>query len=172
VGNHAARLVRSLQPRIKRTRRGDFQLRLPSAERELLRSLPGELRELMGTDDPALRRLSPPAYSDDPEREAEYRGMVADDLASSRRHALEVMEATVDATRLDEDQLVAWLGALNDLRLVLGTKIDVTEDTYEREPDPSDPDAAAFAVFAYLGWLEEQAVAALASQIDPRGTNA
>jgi hypothetical protein len=146
--------VRSLQPRVRRTRRGDFQVRLPRAERDLLRALPGELRELLGTSDPALRRLSPPAYADDAERDAEYQSMVGEDLATSRLRSLEIMEATIDADRLDEEQLLAWLGATNDLRLVLGTRLDVTEDMYEHEVSPTDPNATGFALFMYLGWLE------------------
>jgi len=162
--------VRPFQPRVRRTRRGDFQLRLPAAERDLLRGLPGELRAFLGGDDPALARLSPPAYQEDPAREAEYREMVGDELAASRRRSLQIMESTIDASRLDQEQVLAWLGALNDLRLVLGTKLEVTEEMYEEESSPSDPNASAFAVFVYLGWLEEQIVEALASDLDPRGT--
>ena len=147
--------------RVKRTRKGQYQLRLPPEERDLLRGLPGQLRELIGTDDPSLRRLFPPAYKDDPELEAEYRHFMADDLVASHQRALDVMEETIDADQVDEDQLVGWLGALNDLRLVLGTRLDVTEDMYEREMDPDDPRAPAFAVYSYLGWLQEQVVDAL-----------
>ncbi|MBV9933621.1 MAG: DUF2017 family protein [Actinobacteria bacterium] len=147
--------------RIKRTRKGDFQLRLPLEERDLLRSLPGQLRELLGTDDPSLHRLFPPAYKDDAEHEDEYRRLMGGDLEDRHRQALTVMEETIDAERLDEDQLTGWLGALNQLRLVLGTRLDVTEDMYEREMDPDDPRAPAFALYGYLGWLQEQAVAAL-----------
>ena len=51
-------------------------------------------------------------------------------------------------------------GALNDLRLVLGTRLGVTEDLDEEEM-LSGPEAHAFALYAFLGWLEEQAVRAL-----------
>ena len=39
------------------------------------------------------------------------------------------MEASIDADRLTEDQLLSWLGVLNDLRLVLGTRLEITEET-------------------------------------------
>jgi hypothetical protein len=148
---------------IQRTRRGDFRVRLSRAERDLLRSLPGQLRELLGTDDASLRRLFPPAYADDPQREAEFRGLVRDELLAEKRAALRVVEATADADRLTEEQVTAWLAALNDLRLVLGTRLDVTEEMYEEGLPDRDPGAASFAVYGYLGWLEEQVVAALAS---------
>jgi hypothetical protein len=153
--------VREDEPRIVPSC-GGFRLRLSRQERDILRDLPGQLREILESDDPALRRLFPPAYQDDPEREAEYHRLVHDDLVAGRRRALEVMESTVDARRLDEEQLTAWLGALNDLRLVLGTRLDVTEDEYDRELSQDDPRSGAMSLYHYLGWLEAQAVEALA----------
>jgi hypothetical protein len=149
--------------RVKKTRKGEYQLRLPPEERDLLRGLPGQLRELLGSDDPSLRRLFPPAYKDDAVLEAEYRHYMADDLLASHQRSLDAMEETIDADQIGEEQLVGWLGALNDLRLVLGTRLDVTEDMYDREMDPDDPRAPAFAVYSYLGWLQEQVVDALSS---------
>jgi hypothetical protein len=156
--------------RIRRTRRGDFELRLPGAERDVLRSLPSQLRALLRSGDPALERLFPPAYADDPRLEEEYRGLVRDDLVAARESSLDVMASTIDATRLDEDQVLAWLGAINDLRLVLGTRLDVTEDLYDTGVPQDDPRAVPFAIYAYLGWLEEQVVMALASGLDPAGS--
>jgi uncharacterized protein DUF2017 len=154
--------------RIRRTRRGDFQVRLPSGEREILRSLPGQLRGLLDANDPATERLFPPAYGDDRDRSAEYDRLVREDLVQGRLTSIEVMEATIEADRLSEEQLVAWLGALNDLRLVLGTRLDVTEDM--DEVPLSDPRAQAFALYHYLTWLEEQVVESLAAGVDPAGT--
>ena len=152
-----------LNKRVKKTRKGQFQLRLPAEERQLLRGLPQQLRELLETDDPSLKRLFPPAYKDDAALEAEYRHYMADDLVASHRRSIDVMEETIDAEVLTEEQLLAWLGALNDLRLVLGTNIDVTEDMYEQEMHPDDPRAPSFAVYTYMGWLQEQVVEALSS---------
>ena len=148
--------------RVKRTRAGQFQLRLPPEERDLLRTLPNQLRELLLTDDPSLRRLFPPAYIDDPEREEEYRRLMADDLVRRRQAALDIVEETIDAERLDEEQLTAWMGAINDLRLVLGTRLDVSEEMDIEDLADDDPLTPAFALYGYLGWLQEQIVAALA----------
>ena len=149
--------------RVKRTRKGQYQLRLPAEERDLLRTLPGQLRELLvsGGDDPALRRLFPPAYLGEPEREQEYRRLMGDELLVSRQAALDVMEETIDADLLEEDQILGWLNALNELRLVLGTRLDVTEDMYDQEVDPDDPRAPGLALYGYLSWLQEEVVAAL-----------
>jgi hypothetical protein len=149
--------------RVKRTRKGEYQLRLPPEERDILRSLPGQLRELLQTDDPSLKRLFPPAYKDDAALEAEYRRYMGDDLLESHGRSLEVMERTIDAEVLNEEEVLSWMGALNDLRLVLGTRLDVSEGMYEQDIEPDDPRAPAFAVYSYLGWLQEQVVDALGS---------
>jgi hypothetical protein len=162
--------VASLQRRIRRTRRGEFEIRIPDGERDILRSLAEELRELLPTGDPSLGRLFPPAYSDDPEANEEYARLMRDDLLAEHTAAIDDFERTIDATRVSEDELIAWMGAVNDLRLVLGTKLDVTEEMYERELDPRAPNAHQLAVYHYLGFLEEQMVVALSASLDPRGS--
>ena len=159
----------ALKPRIRRTRKGEFVLNIPTEERDALRSLPGQLRDLLATDDTALERLFPPAYPHDLQAQADYASITHDDLRATKLTSIEVMERTIDAEYLDEEQLLAWLGSINDLRLVFGTRLGVTEETDERSFAPEDPRAFAFALYAYLGWLEEQAVEALAAGIDPRG---
>ncbi len=151
--------------RVKRTRTGDLQLRLSSEERELLRSLPAQLRQLVDDEpgDPTLRRLFPPAYTTDSELEGEYRRLMGDDLKERHKAALALMEETVDADRLTEEQATGWLSAINDLRLVLGTRLDVDEDMLASEVEPSDHRAPLLAVYGYLSWLEEEMVEALAS---------
>jgi hypothetical protein len=148
---------------VERTEEGDFRVVLSPDEREILRGLPGELRSLLDEDarNPALRRLFPPAYEDDAESEQEYRRLLEGELLAGRRKALAVLEETAGRERLAEDELHAWLGALNDLRLVLGTRIGVTEELYEAELDPADPQAAEVALYLYLTWLQEELVAAV-----------
>jgi Domain of unknown function (DUF2017) len=147
---------------IERTRGGDYRLRLSDAERELLRAVSGELLGLLREEpgDPALRRLFPPAYDDDEESQEEYRRLMHAELQEGRREALLLFAETAGRDRLTAEELDAWLRALTDLRLALGTRLDVTEDTYAREIDPQDPDAYELSVFGYLSWLQEQAVEA------------
>jgi Domain of unknown function (DUF2017) len=161
--------MRQPKPRIRRTGRGDFEIRLPREERDLLRSIPGELREaLQVREDPAVARLFPPAHPDDPERNDEYAELVGDDLVAGRLRAVEVLEATVDAKRLDEEQMAAWLGVINDVRLILGTRLDVDEDLDLGSISPEHPLAPAYAVYGYLGWLQEQVVLAMAAGLPSR----
>jgi uncharacterized protein DUF2017 len=147
---------------IEPTRAGDFRLRLSVGERELLRELPAELLGLLTAepDDPVLERLFPPAYEDDEAEEIEYQRLMHGELVDGRREALRVLETTADRERLAANELHAWLGALNDLRLVLGTRLGVSEEVYERDLDPRDPQAYDLAVYAYLSWLQEHVVEA------------
>ena len=149
--------------RVKRTRRGDFEIRLPDEERDLLRTVAPQLRAMLDGDlaDPGLKRLFPTAYADDPERDREYHALVRDDLADRRRVAVDTFVETIDETRLTEEQLLAWMGSVNDLRLVLGTRLDVSEET-ELAAHADDPEAPLLALYAYLGFLLEAIVAALA----------
>jgi hypothetical protein len=142
-------------------REGAFLLLLPEGERELLLQLLGELRTLLklGPENPRLRRLYPAAYSDDEEKEAEYRRLTHEELSSGRLAALDTVEQTIAADRLTPDELTAWMHAVNALRLVLGTMLDVTED----DPfavDPEDPNAREYMLYGYLGLLLEEIVQA------------
>jgi hypothetical protein len=156
-----------LRRRISRTRDGRYVLRLPREEQALLANLSDQLRELLQltTDDPSVRRLFPTAYNEDSERDREYQQLVRDELLERRLAALAVVEESATATELNDAQLTGWLTALNDLRLVLGTRLDVTED---HEPVAEDhPDAPALAVYGYLSVLLGEVVDALAEDLPP-----
>jgi hypothetical protein len=141
---------------------GAVELRLSRDERSLLAGLVEELRALLdgAPSDPSLRRLFPPAY-DEEDDELAYRDLMGGELLEGRRAALHLVAETVDRDRLSAEEAETWLRALNDLRLVLGTRLDVQEDTFAEELSPDDPRAPALAVYGYLSWLQEQLVEAL-----------
>jgi Domain of unknown function (DUF2017) len=150
---------------IERTKEGDFRVHLSAEERDLLRGLTAQLEELLRSDpeDPSLRRLTPPAYESDDEGEREFRSLMGAELDSRHRAGLRRFAETADRDRLDAEELDGWLTALNDLRLVLGTRLDVTEDQFADGFDPLAPNAHGLAVYAFLTWLQESAVEAAAS---------
>ena len=149
--------------RIKRTRSGQYELRLSAEEREILRGLPAQMRDALalGKDDPAVARLNPSACLDDAEVDAEYHQMMDDDLNAGRIAALDTFEKTVDNDRLDEEEALAWMRAINDTRLVLGTRLSVSEDPGERQISADDPRAPGFALYDYLSLLTQELVEAL-----------
>jgi hypothetical protein len=147
--------------RIRRTGPGRYAVHLSDDEQALVVDLVAQLRAVLeaGTDDPSLRRLFPTAYHDDAERDQEYQLLARDELLARRLTALDLMATTAAARELDAAGLTAWMGAVNDLRLVIGTNLDVSEDDGPISPD--DPDAPARAVYGYLTGLLDDIVAAL-----------
>lgn len=150
---------------VRRARDGSFDVRLPAGERQVLADVLPQLRAALHGDasaDPAFRRLFPVAYAQDPEHEAEYRDLVGDELLAKRLANVDTVIATLEADRVSEEELFAWMGAVNDLRLVLGTRLDVSEET-DLDVGTEHPDAAAYALYAYLGWLLELLVDGVSS---------
>lgn len=137
-----------------------YAVALDPAIRSVVRSVLGEMRDLVLLDDEAsLRRLYPPAYPGDDDRDREYRELVHGDLLERRLTAIDTVERTIDATTLTGEELEAWVGAINDARLVLGTRLDIDEDS---GPVPADhPEAVAHEVYALLSELLYWAVEAI-----------
>ena len=152
--------------RIRRTGPDRYAVRLPDQEQALLVDLTRQLRGLLEetSDDPSLRRLFPTAYVDDPDRDVEYQLLARDELVTRRLAALDALAATTEARELDAAGLSAWMGAVNDLRLVIGTNLDVSEDDGPFDPDA--PDATARAVYGYLTALLDEVVRALEDGLD------
>jgi hypothetical protein len=137
------------------------RLSLNPSEQLLLRDLLDQLEPLLADpEDPAVRRLFPPAYSDD-ESDEQYRSLVRDQLVTGRTKSLATVRDTVGETSLTAEQADEWLRALNDLRLVLGTRLDVTEDLDYESVDLETVTGRDLAIYGYLSWLQEQLVEAL-----------
>lgn len=151
-----------MSPRIRRKRDGTYSLNMPSDQRELLKALLPQIRTLVEERDSMAWRLFPNAYQDDPEKAAEYEDMVGDELRTKRLAAIDLVEHTLDEVVLTEDQLMSWMGAVNDLRLVLGTRLDVNEET-DIDHFIRDVERSLFSAFAYLGHLMEVIVSAISS---------
>jgi Domain of unknown function (DUF2017) len=156
--------------RVRRDRHGRYRLTLSKPERNLLRSLPEQAKEVLHESEPTAARLYPPAYPGDDEANAEYRRMAGASLLDRHRRALDTIVETVDDSTLDEAQLHEWLDGLEVLRLVLGTQLDVSEDMDEIET--TDPRAPHFAVYGYLSMLQAEFVDALSQGLPDAGTGA
>jgi hypothetical protein len=148
-----------------RRRGGRFLVSLGAEERELLADLCRQSRELLQAEDPssdpAVARLFPGAYKDDPLRSLEFEQAVGETPKNGKLEALATLERTADQPELTEDEILQWMGALNDMRLVLGTRIDITEESTEDDYPEGDPNRDAFGVYVYLTWLEDGILRAL-----------
>ena len=118
-------------------------------------------------EDPALARLLPDAYRDDPDAAGEFRRFTEQSLRSAKQESARIVLDTLPAdggpVKLSGEQAQSWLRALNDVRLALGVRLGVTEEFEEQwqELDPVDPRSAAFEVYAWLGGVQESLVQAL-----------
>lgn len=113
--------------------------------------------------DPALARLLPDAYHDDPDASADFRRFTEPDLVAGKQANIRTVLATLGdggRIRLDPDSVRAWLYALNDLRLALGSRLEV-EDGYEEvlaAMEPDDPRLPGFALYEWLTGLQDALV--------------
>ncbi|GAA4678038.1 DUF2017 domain-containing protein [Streptomyces chumphonensis] len=131
--------------------------------------------------DPALARLFPDAYTGPGERQdraareagAEFRRFTETELRSRKRgdglavvHALDTLEPAEGSgaavLTLAPAESRRWLGALNDLRLTIGARLEVDEDTDDlyRLPD-SDPRKPLVMAYLWLGALQESLIETL-----------
>lgn len=125
-----------------------------------------------GPDDPVLGRLLPDFHRldpDNPTREdldstAALRSLHEPEILDAKigvaAVVLDTMPADGGDVRLTYEQADAWLSALNDVRLALGTALDVTEDMPDELPD-DDPRAPHLGVYHWLTWIQESLVQAL-----------
>jgi hypothetical protein len=128
-------------------------------------------------DDPALLRLFPDAYRDDDDAAADFRRytedglrrLKTDRLTESRAVLVELMPANVAedrvvAAEVTKDKIPALLGALNDMRLVLGSRLDIVADEQDVTEwwDPDDPRHQQFEIYQWLTWLQATLLDAIA----------
>ena len=107
----------------------------------MLGSLSASLRDLLLTgSSPMLRRLYPTAYPSDVEANDAYNELVHDQLLEQRLAALDTLEDTMARDEITVAELSQWMNAINAIRLVLGTRLDLSEDDDPREIADDDPD--------------------------------
>jgi hypothetical protein len=121
-------------------------------------------------DDPAIRRLLPDAYRDDPEAAAEFRRYTDAPMREGMRADVDVVRATLAGigaaghATLDDDTAQAWLRVLNRLRLVLAERLGIerAEDQDELDRlDEDDPRHAPYEVYSWVGYVLSELLEAL-----------
>jgi hypothetical protein len=158
------------RPPIRRDHDG-YAIRLREVERALLTHLPDQLNAQLdgmtadGEVASGLGRLFPHAHAMDGEAEARYIEGTRDDLISARRDALDVIARTAGADHISDDDADAWLGAINVLRLTIGTRLGIAED--QPEVLESEPAYADWICYQYLSYLESELVDAMTGALPP-----
>lgn len=173
-------------------RHGDnaFVAEFSESEREVLINLVEQILELLGertdnhVDDPlaamvgitthdsppeddVLLRLLPNAYADQVDA-AEFRRYTESTLRGKKyAHSMSMritLKSSVDGIiEVDHDGANDWLGAMNDIRLALGVRLKVEQNSHEELEllAPDDPMRGVYAVYSWLGWLQESLIVAL-----------
>ena len=173
-------------------RHGDkaFVAKFSEAEREVLINLVEQIVELLGEradhhnedplaamvgitshdtppDDEVLLRLLPNAYADQIDS-SEFRRYTESTLRQKKQaHAL-VMRMNLKSSpdgiiEVDHEGANAWLGAMNDVRLALGVRLKVEENSHDELAllSPDDPMRGVYGVYSWLGWLQESLIKVL-----------
>jgi hypothetical protein len=153
-------------------RKGDeYVARLDPAEAGIVGLLLDQLEQLLTGEeddvegDEVLARLLPPGHRGDPRLAADYRELTRASLVAGKADDLATVRATLPAEggplRLDAEQATAWLRTTNDLRLALGTRLDIGPDTEPPDELVSDADQQ-LAVYYWLTAVQGSLVDALA----------
>lgn len=155
----------------------NMRARLDRDESELFRRLVAEMRTLL-TDDGGptelIRgRLFPNAY-EAPEDEQAYRELVGDDLQRAKLEAADTVAESITSggpidVAIPESQIDAWLTLLTDMRLAIGTRLGVDEDTMASEVEIDDPNAPALTVMHWLAWMQEMILEELTTSAENQG---
>ncbi|MCA0144212.1 DUF2017 family protein [Blastococcus sp. LR1] len=153
-----------------RASRGEIVARLDRAEAGIVALLLDQLEQLLVADaddvagDPVLERLFPPGHRSDREMAEDYRELTEESLRGGKADDLAMVRATLPVDggeiRLDDEQAGAWLRTSNDLRLALGTRLDISEDTEPPEEILGEDDHQ-LAVYYWLTAVQGSLVDAL-----------
>ena len=150
--------------------------RFTPQEAQVLRQCMAELAELISNDpdpdDPAVERLFPDVYPEDPVEQAEFRRFTEAELKLAKldqiKSVLSDLLASGGEIRLPDDKADLWLRALTDIRLTLGTRLGVEDETDIRAEldaavgrNPTSPRVGQLTVYAFLTLLQESLVGAL-----------
>ncbi|MEX0767831.1 MAG: DUF2017 family protein [Microthrixaceae bacterium] len=147
------------EPPFKKRRSGRYSVNLSEDERQMIQNLVLDLRELLTTDSPMLQRLFPPPYGENEERNQGYSALAGSELVERKFSSLDCVSTTISAEDLSEEEVEAWMRSINDIRLVLGTVLNVSEDN---EFEASDEAMQGMHnTYEYLGMLLERIVRAL-----------
>jgi hypothetical protein len=169
IDHRESTVLRGLVTQIDDMLRG----RLEATPQDELSELTG-IRTGMTTapDDPILSRLLPDFHRMDGQEPSKEERDSAAALRSLHEPELLDVKSGVAGVVLDTcppdgglvklslEQAEAWLSAVNDVRLALGTTLGVTEDMPDQLPE-DDPRSPHLGVYQWLTWMQEHLVLAL-----------
>jgi hypothetical protein len=128
--------------------------------------LVGSDESVQRPDDEALQRLFPDAYRDDEAEAEQFRRFTEQDLRAGKeqcaRRVLDSLAGRDEKGRIElsPQQARDWLRSLNDLRLVIGTRLGIADED-DAWPDEDDPRGAALLAYHWLTHVQGTLVEAV-----------
>lgn len=160
---------------VKRRRDGTLVVKLPAAGIVMLRDALTGLERTLDPAAPEQVRLFPRAYADDGD-EQRFEELTRGYLLAAKRDAMRIVSGVLDRASgrgetvelvLAPEEVQALLGSVNDLRLVVGTLLEVTDDEQPRALLPPEaPDAARVNSYLWLGAVQEAVLDTLLAELD------
>lgn len=131
----------------------------------LLASLEQQTRALPPPDDPAIARLLPSGRRDSTpmagESAIEFRRLTEQDLRTGKMRDAERAESVIESGgEVGLDEALALLRAINDVRLSLGARLEVDEDTPSPRKIKTEEDQA-LAIYFWTGGVQEELLEAI-----------
>lgn len=138
----------------------DFVAPRTHASADPLAAMVGIDPEVQAPSDPALMRLLPDAYRDDPQAAGDFRRYTERSLRELKMaHARAVaasLEQSGEKVVLSDADIESWLGFLNDARLTIGTRIGISDDGDDLDGiDEDDPRFDWVQIYGWLTYLQD-----------------
>lgn len=135
---------------------------------DLIRQVADHVRTLLteGDESGQTRSLFPPAYGDDWARQVEFDRLVRQDLSSSHLAAIDMLLQLLETDHANAEEIEIFMKAMNQIRLVVANRLDITDETQDNDFAPSHPMYDTWQIYQFLGAVQHDALEALI-ELDP-----
>jgi len=120
---------------ISLNKRNEIELEIPSEDRQSLGTLIEQLTEFLDPELNESKRLFPTAYPNDPERDAGYQALAQSEMIDQKTESIRLFQKTLMNTILTIEEAETWMRVLNDIRLVIGTRLDISQESKSNKKD-------------------------------------
>lgn len=142
-----------MAPQEVRRIEGDrFAIDLDHRVRQVLLDLKEMAVAHLAVESPATTRIFPVTYQNSPEMELDFQKLTRAPLTDHHQACLDTFANTLFLDELSLDEILAWLGALNNIRFILGSALEIDQD--REAPEKDDPNYEGFVVYDLLTYLQ------------------
>lgn len=107
--------------------------------------------------DEVVFRLLPDAYADDEESNNDFRKFteqsLRDEKIAAAKFVLEKLPSNDEPREILDSDISTWLRAINDVRLALGTRLEITDGTVLVDQNDEEKNSL-LDVYDWLTWLQ------------------